>query len=413
MPKAPARIVQVREGGVDLEISREVAERAGLRAGDELFAFAPGGNFLLLARGAGKRGFFVGNLEAFSLAEVFGFVCSAIRSGSLVLHSPGARRRIVFVEGQVVFASSTDHGERLGPVLWRNGMLRLEQLQQCEPQVKAGTKLGKVLIESGFLTPARLYRGVQLQVREIVLGAFLETRGEFAFIEGEGPQVEQVRLPERTRDLVLEAMSRAERIEPLRRKADLSAVPSRAEGARSPPELALGAVFDKVDGARTAREVLRASRLGELDALDALLTLIGRGLVRPLPPGAPGPKSEARPGRGADGPVQLYRVAIRRICEELRAAGVEGRLHSFFATPEGREGIFDGVQLSAQGDLDIDALIANSQTLFEGAVARARVLEALDGFVVFALFDARNVLPHDTAMELGREIGRMLRGRQQ
>ncbi|MGI5864256.1 MAG: DUF4388 domain-containing protein [Myxococcales bacterium] len=413
MGKAPARIVRVREQVAELEISREIAERAGLRAGDELFAFAPGGDFLLLARDAAKRGFFVGNLEAFSLAEVFGFVCSAIRSGSLVLRSPTTRRRIVFFEGQVVFASSTNHAERLGPVLWRNGMLKLEQLQQCEPKVTAGTKLGKVLVESGFLTPAQLYRGVQLQVREIVLGAFLETRGEFAFIEGEGPPFEQVRLPERTRDLALEGMSRAERVESLRRKMDLAAVPSRTDGAQPPSGLALEAVFGKVDGARSVREVVRASRLGELEALRSLAKLVERGLVRPLPPGASSPKAEPRPGRLSDGPVQVYRLAIRRICEELRAAGVEGRLFSFFATPEGREGIFDGVHLSEQGDLDIDALIENSHRLYEGAVARARVLEALDGFVVFALFDARNVLPRDTALELGREVGLMLRGRLQ
>jgi hypothetical protein len=405
-----ARVRSLGAEQAELEVSKEIADRAGLRPGDELQAFAPGGNLLLVTREGARRGYFAGSLEALSLAEIFGFLCSAIRSGSLVLQSPGGvRRKILLHEGQVTFAASSEISERLGPVLLRHGMVDPEKLKSCEPRVNAGNKLGKLLIDTGALTPAQLYKGVQLQVREIVLAAFLEVQGDFAFIESEGLAPDAVKLPDRTRDLVIEGMNRADQVAKLRLRLDPAASPARAEDAEPPQVPEILAVWEKIDGTRSVREVVRASRLGEWAALRALDDLVRLGLVQPLPvTPAAAPTATVRPG---ESPAKLYRMAIRRICEELRAAGAEGRLFSFFSTPEGREGIFKGVHLNEQGELDTEALLTNAQRLYSGPMARARAMEALEAFVAFALFDARNALPDADAAALGREVARMLRSR--
>ncbi len=392
-----------------LETSKEAAERCGFKEGEELSVFSPGGQVLLLAGERSKHGFFVGRLETFSSAEVFGFICSAIRSGTLILQGAASRRRIGFSDGQVIFAASSDTTERLGPVLLHHGLVTREQLRVCEDKVTAGARLGKLLIEQGFLTPAQLYRGMQLQAKEIVLNAFLENEGEFAFIEGETGETNLVKLAERTRDLVLAGMNRAEQLTLLRQKFPDAATLSRGSGEPDGP--AQTAAFDKVDGVRAVREVIYLSRLGEFSALQALDGLVSRGAVavqkpKGQVPSRPPYKSVSAEGAGA---LQLYKQAIHRICQELNAAGELPRLDSFFTElAEGHRKLFAGVHIKG-GELDVEVVANNGQKVHKGAMGRAMALEALDAFVTFALFDARNVLPSAKAAELAREVGKLVR----
>jgi hypothetical protein len=414
MPPSPATFVRFHEDRAQVELPRDVAERFSLKPGEELFTFAPGGNVLVLARESARRGFFVGELSTLSVAEIFGFVYSAIRTGTLLLQSSGARRRIVFHDGQVTFAASTEPTERLGDVLWRTGVVSLEALKGCEPRVGPSAKLGKLLIEAGHLDPAQLYKGVQQQVREIVINSFAESEGEFAFVEGESAELNTVKLPDRTRDLALAGMARCEELRALRKRIDAFGSPYLVEGGSAPPDGEARWVYDAVDGVRTARELSRVTRLGEVACFRALVELAERDLVRvPYPALKPDRASSiSKPATLAGSPPQLYKAAVARICEELKAAGQTNRLSSFFSgLSREQAGLFKGVALDPNGQLDLDAVLANGQRLQKGAMGRALALEALDAFVSFALFEARNLLPAPKALDLAREVARMLRGR--
>ncbi|MBI5544235.1 MAG: DUF4388 domain-containing protein, partial [Deltaproteobacteria bacterium] len=335
------------------------------------------------------------------------------RTGTLVIQGPASRRRVVFRDGQVVFASSTELSERLGPVLWRHGMVTLERLQECEPQVTPTAKLGKVLMDAKLLTAAQLYRGMQMQVKEIVLGAFVETEGEFAFVdEGDNPELNTVRLLERTRDVVLEGMSRSEEMVFLRQLFDLAGAPKRLEGP-VPTVMEQDAVWQKVDGRLTVRDIIRSSRLGEFAALKALRDLAAAGRIQPPPPGLPrAPLSRQQTSRAqasSSSALQLYRSAVDRIRGTL---GLEanGRLASYVeALAPAQQALFEGVHV-AEGP-DFDRLLQNAQKRHPGAMARAVAQEAADGLVAFALFEARNLLPTGRAAELSREVGKILKGK--
>ena len=47
------------------------------------------------------------------------------------------------------------------------------------------------------------------------------------------------------------------------------------------------------------------------------------------------------------------------------------------------------------------------RALHAGPLARARAMEALEAFLAFALFEARNVLDADTAERLLQDVGRL------
>lgn len=415
MATPPATLTAVAGERALLEVPKEITERAGIKVNEELSSFVPGGGVLVLYRELAKKGYVAGALGLLSVAELMGLISSGLRTVTLVLQGPTARRRFVFRDGQVVFASSTDLSERMGPVIWRHGMITLEQLQEAEPKVTPQAKLGKVLMDAGLVSAAQLYRGMQLQVKEILFGAFVEAEGEFALLdEGENPELNTVRLQERARDLVLEGMSRAEEMALLRQAFDMEGVPKKKDGPK-PTVLEQVAVWNRIDGKMSVRDVVRTSRLGDYAALKALRDLVGGGRVTARPP--PPPKTalarqpSTRPAIDSSA-LQLFKAA----CERIRTALGEEAFASLKCYPDSlppaQRGLFEGVWPSSArpGLPDFERLILNAQKAHPGAMGRALAHELVEGYLAFALFEARNALPLSKAGELSREVAKCLKG---
>ena len=355
------------------------AESLGLAEGGEVDLVSARGAFALLvpARdGDAPRAWLAGSLGALSVPEVLQFLFTSLKTGVLLLacgddasraappDAPDQLRRksIYFRDGQVVFASSSDPAYRLRAVLWREGLVAEEDLERCARLARGGRPLGQVLVDEGVLGPGQLYEGVTRQVREIVLGAFVETTGEFAFLEGPVDDATAVKLPERTRDLLLAGMKRLEQAEAAR----AAATPSSGE-----PEITI-----------------------EID------------------PSEPEPAAPAR----ASGPFETYRRIFRRVHGALAATipDAAARLNGYLdQLPEKRRVPFEGVRIGPDGDVDVAQVLGNVSAAgaFRGAAARARALEALDELLAFALFEAKNRLPRDDAERLLREVGRMQVGK--
>ncbi len=361
------------------------AESLGLSGGGPIdFVTARGACALLVpARSDQPRAWFAGSLAALTLPEVVQFVFSSLKTGVLLLafgeedlsraEDPEQlrRRSIYFKDGQVVFASSSDPTERLGPVLAASGFVPEEELERCARHMKSGRPLGQVLVDEGVLTAGQLYEAITVQVKEIFLACFLETAGEFAFVEGPQDDQNLVKLPERTRDLILQGMKRLEELE-LRRAGAHAAV-----GA-PPPEIVI-----EVEG--------------------------------PAATPVPGATARVRVPRAA-GPFETYRRIFKRVHAALAAIEPDaaGRLNTWFERlPEKRRAIFEGVRMGDDGEIDVAAILMNVSATgaYQGAAARARSLEALEEFLAFALFEAKNRLAKPEVERLLREVGKMQVGK--
>jgi hypothetical protein len=445
------------------------AEALGLAPGDPIDVVAAKGAFLLVAparQGRSAQAYFAGSLAALTVPEVIQFVFTSLKSGVLLLsfgseqERAGARgeqperlrrRSIYFREGQVVFASSSEPSDRLGPVLWRHGLAGWDALERCGRLVRSGRPLGQVLVDEGVLSAGQLYTGVTHQVREILLGACLETEGEFAFLEGPHDESNAVKLQERTRDLLLEGMKRVDEAERL-----LAALGGRgvvlARAVEPPPGVGEFAarLMRACDGQRTLAEAASESGLGLLEALRQAGPLFAAGALVPgvfaprpaaevaaagRPPGAPAltpapgslqaPALTPPPGAlHATGPLttrsfnpfDIYRRCLKKVHASLqeRRPGSEQRLNTYFdRLPEKQRPFFEGVRLDEQGDLDVARVLVNvtGTGAWKGAAAKARSLEALEDFLAFALFEVKNVLPKEEADGILREVGRMQVGK--
>lgn len=414
-----------------IAVPRHVADLLELVDGDAVELKAVPGAFAVLqgAKRDAPAPYLAGSLRSLSAPEVFHFLATSLKTGTLLLSfggghdgplpdAPDALRRktVSFKEGQVTFASSSERADRLAPVLWRAGLLSAEDLSRCGRLVQAGRPLGQVLVEEGLLDPGQLYGAMARQVREIVLGAFLEDEGEFVFVEGRADERNAVRLSERTHDLLLEGMRRRAEVDRLAAGLpDRDAVARRRPGDVGDLDPRGRRLLEAIDGERTVRQALDASWLGLHDGTVALEALVRAGLVETVAPRPPRPAPAATPPVPAGGPFEAYARIIRHVYEELsRVQGDAGhRLESYFdrLSPE-RRAVFEGVRIDADGRIDVDQLILNvgEGSPRPGPTARARALAALESFLTFALFEVGNCLPPAEAARVLGEVGRMQAG---
>ncbi len=427
------RIATGSEGEVVLPPGE--AEALGLAGGGEGELLTARGAFTLLlpAREESPRAWFAGSLAAVTVPEAVQFIFTSLKTGVLLLAfgegrggAPSAperlrRKSIYFRDGQIAFASSSDLADRLGQVLRRAGMVSPADLERCSRLVRSGRPLGQVLVDEGVLTAAQLYEGVSLQVKEILLNAFVETDGTFAFLEGPADERNAVKLPQRTRDLLLEGMRRLEEADALAQAlGGRRAVLARGPEAERPLTHEEDAVLQAVDGRKDLIEVALETGLGHLLALQTAATLVREGLLgrvhAPEPPEVHIEIEEPPPTVRMSGPFEIYRRIFARVHEAIAGAHQDatGRLNSYFQRlPARNRAVFDGVRFGPDGEIEVSRVLdnVNARGEFKGAAARARALEALEDLLSFALFEVKNCVERGEADQVLREVGRIQMGK--
>jgi hypothetical protein len=413
-------------------LPRHEADLLAVLDGDPLEMQSVPGAFAVLRR-AGRglpAPYLAGSLHSLSAPEVFHFLSTALKTGTLLLSFGGGghdaplpevpaglrRKTVSFRDGQVTFASSSERADRLGAVLWRNGLVPAAELARCGRLVQSARPLGQVLVEEGLLDPGQLYGAMGLQVRDIVLGAFLDEDGEFVFVEGRPDERNAVRLPERTRELLLEGMRRREEVDGLAQGLpDREAVAVRSSGGTGAPGEKGRRLLDILDGVRTVRRAVDDAWLGIYEGTRVLDELVRDGWV--VPAAAQPAETEPAPVQAvpAGGPFESYARIVRHLFEELSRVQPDAgrRLESFFdRLPPGRRTVFEGVRIGADGNIDVDQLLLNAGrgAARPGPVARAQALDALESFVSFALFEVKNCLAPAEAARVLADVGRMQGG---
>jgi hypothetical protein len=402
-PKATPRLSGGEAAGLELE--RSLA--CHLSPGRPLAAHihAPEG-MVLLRESPGFSGFFAGSLTSLSMEEVFAHVVSGVRSGLLIVQHGEVQRTLAFRDAQIIFATSTVRHERLGAAVVQLGLISPEQLHQALARVTPTQRIGQVLTRGGFVSEANLYSAMTYLVREVALNLFEMKEGSFLFLEGRPPESDAVKLSERTKDIVLQGIKRGEAVARLRRRfPDNTRVMPGPEGSPPPGEEEL---FTRAMGGVLLGDLRAAAWEGSLYAFltwveervrDGSLKLVQlparasttMAAVAPPPPVPP------------LSPEERFNALLTQIHTALRLAGANPDLLRGFleSPPAGLEAAFQGVQLGPDGKLDVERLRRNVAT-GGAALARALTLEALDAFVSYALFSARNVLPPEMAERLAR-----------
>ncbi len=127
-----------------------------------------------------------GNLRDFSLPDVFQLVTFSRKTGVLrIEREDGAAGSVWFRDGEVFFASSNWHAEPLGERLVKahritpQALKRALEIRSSEPP--DGRRLGRILIDEGYITETVLETFVSEQIQDTIFDLMRWEEGEFDF----------------------------------------------------------------------------------------------------------------------------------------------------------------------------------------------------------------------------------------
>jgi hypothetical protein len=127
-----------------------------------------------------------GDFEDASLAETLATVHRHGVPGVMEFEREEESKRVFFIGGDVIFATSSDRGESLGEYLWRKGRITKAQYEVSAQELERspGVRHGSILIQMGFLAAEELGAAVREQVEQILWSLFNWDSGQMEFRVG-------------------------------------------------------------------------------------------------------------------------------------------------------------------------------------------------------------------------------------
>lgn len=155
----------------------------------------------------GESGLLRGTTDCVSMADLFGFLASLHKTGTLTLHSPTAMFVFELQDGVVVHAATNvaDPQLRLGTILVEQGLLTEAELHdRVQESAAAHAMLGAHLVDQQAVAADDLRGAIEEQVHRIFDAAFAAHGARFRFTEGSLSRIAQ-RASLNTTHLLLEA----------------------------------------------------------------------------------------------------------------------------------------------------------------------------------------------------------------
>jgi hypothetical protein len=346
----------------------------------------------------GDRIILCGDLGSAGIVDIVSFIQAQAKTGVLALIRARVRKTILFERGNIRAAASNLAEDRLGELLYRAGRLTDVQLQEIIKQLSPTRKIGRILVDNGYINANELWSYIRQQVEEIFFSTLLLRDGAFIFsaLSTNADDQFPAQITLSAQSLLLDGLRRIDEMSAFREKiASNSTVVVRCQPV---PTTKLEPIEEKVLAlvrqATSIDDLARESHLGEFETTKIVFRLIQTRFVRVVEE-APGARL-----KGVDAAAEYQRVigVFNEIYREVFLAMVGvGRERAFRTAVEGFLGsggssdLLRGVPIGDDGSLAPAKIIANLATFSEGSHADALYM-ALNELVFFQLFNARDNL---------------------
>jgi hypothetical protein len=145
------------------------------------------------------RHIYVGDLAETPLPEMLATIHRHRAPGVLEAQLGEFSKRVFILNGDIIFASSTNRAESLGDMLLAASRLNVEQYRASALRLldHPGKRHGQILVEMGLLTEAEMRAAVLEQVQRIVWSLFDLAEGlvTFTLVEDRADEVYKLRIP--------------------------------------------------------------------------------------------------------------------------------------------------------------------------------------------------------------------------
>ncbi len=206
------------------------------------------------------------------------------KDGALISETAGAKRLVFFERGYLVGAKSELVQERLGEVIVAEGGVTRAELEEATQFIRSGRKLGRILVELGFLKSGQIETYVRRQIIRIASAMLTSESQRLAF--STAVPIDAVTLsPVSIGDVFLEAAFHLTDIGRYREKLLLDdyVLAQTRDALALAGHMKLSAddaqVLDLVDERNTVGDIVASSPLSEDRTLRLLLALHQAGIV--------------------------------------------------------------------------------------------------------------------------------------
>jgi len=139
------------------------------------------------------------DLQKTPLPEILSTVNRHGVPGVLEIVKADVTNRVFLIDGDIIFAASTDRTESLGDFLLRAGEITEEELKRSSVELSntPGARHGEILVQMGILDRRKLGSAVRKQVQAIVWSLFNWTEGAVTFNVGrfKDDEVFKIKIP--------------------------------------------------------------------------------------------------------------------------------------------------------------------------------------------------------------------------
>ncbi len=287
------------------------------------------------------------------------------RTGILHFNLADGEKSLYFQNGEIVFATSTFPSEDLGEILFSTGRIEREALDHAR-QISAGrTTLGKVLVESGAVSPKDLWLTVRTRVEGIVYHLFAAETGSFAFRANTLDSEQIIRLSMSTQNIIMEGLRRQDEGALFMRKIiSLDHFPRGTE--KVPADLSQDEkkfyTYAR-PGRVAARDLFRKCGMREFDGMRLLYGLLEKRML----------SMEEQPATEIGGDLgqvlMIYNNVLKAIYSRVtrRFSGFSEEINHFLRDlPQPYSFVLRDVELKEDGTLDGHRIVQNLAGLEEG-----------------------------------------------
>ncbi len=229
-----------------------------------------------------------GNIEKFTLPEIFQLIASSRKSGTLGIQKDDSIVMVYFKEGEIIYGYGPRQTFHLGQLLKDREIITEQQLEQAvdiQAKTENSKRLGEILTSRGFIDRADLEAVVKKQVEELLFSLLSWQTGSFKFYENQYPTDEEITVRLSVENVILEGLRRIDEINLVKDTfADFKEVYtiSAAQGERT-RDVSLQArewnVMALVDGHRSVDEICNLSSADRHETLKKLAQLKLAGII--------------------------------------------------------------------------------------------------------------------------------------
>ena len=229
-----------------------------------------------------------GNIEKFTLPEIFQLIASSRKSGTLGIQKDDSIVMVYFKDGEIIYGYGPRQTFHLGQLLKERKVITDEQLEQAvaiQAKTENSKRLGEIMSSRGFIDRADLEAVVNKQVEELLYSLLSWQTGSFKFYENQFPTDEEIVVRLSVENVILEGLRRLDEANLVKDTlTDLGEVYtiSAAQGGRAREVSRQGQewnIMALVDGHRSINEVCRLSPTDQHQTLKRLAQLKLAGII--------------------------------------------------------------------------------------------------------------------------------------